>query len=87
MKITPKEKKILREDYTYAEWDVIRDDVFLYEDHGCNHMMCVIQNFDTKKLYGFTYEQSSDEAFYDQDDCALVEVEEIQTTTYRPIHD
>lgn len=83
MKITPKEKRILREDYSFGEWEVVKDEIFLYEDHGCNHMMCVIRNPKHKGFYAFTYEQSSDEAFYDNDDCELVEVEEVQTTTYR----
>lgn len=89
MKITPQEKKILREDGSYGYWDVVKDDIFLYEDHGCNHMMCVIESRlnnikEIKKLYAFTYEQTSDEAFYDQDDCELIEVEEVPTITYRP---
>lgn len=89
IKITPQQKKILREDYSYGGWEVVKDDIFLYESHGCNNMMCVIQpcinnNGEIKKLYAFTYEQTSDEVFYDQDDCELIEVEEVITTTYRP---
>lgn len=88
MKITPKEKKILHEDGSYGEWFVIEDDIVLYMDsHGCNVTLCVIENQTDDKLYGFTYEVSSEETFYDGDD-EIVKVEKIQTTTYRPItHD
>lgn len=85
MKITPKEKKILHEDGSYGEWSVIEDDIVLYMDsHGCNVTLCVIENWKDGNLYGFTYDVSSEETFYDNDDCELVDVEEVTTTTYRP---
>lgn len=84
MKITPIKKKILHEDGSYGDWEVVEDDIILgMDNHGCNVTLCVIRNPKTPKLYGFTYEVSSEETFFDGDN-EVVEVEEVTIKTYRP---
>lgn len=85
MKITEKQKKALREDLSYGDWEVVEDDIHLHMDnHGCNVKLCVIRSCkEADKLYGFTYEESSEETFYDGDD-TVFEVEKVVKTTYQP---
>lgn len=85
MKITEKQKKILREDGSYGDWEVVEDDIYLHMDnHGCDVKLCVIRSCkESDKLYGFTYEESSEETFYDGDN-TVFEVEKVIQTTYRP---
>lgn len=82
MKISEKEQKTIVEYGGSGKYKLIHEDILFMDSHGLNRMLVVLEHKRNKNLYGFVYDASSEENFFDYPEIFEVEAKQITKIQY-----